>query len=325
MKKELVRALSERGDKIAAQTLSWANSFSEGETYADLSSFFKAHPSLSLPDKLLGTGKGDVFVSLHTEAFNGVPHCHDFVEIIYVCRGSVSDCIGQNKITLTKGDACIHNPSATHYLTDFDGKRDIVLNILLSRRVFGKSVYAAAVRDNKLDGFFNRFLSAGDGESYRAFYELSSETDTITELLVKEFFREDGYSDAVMESILLLLFAELLRNYRSGEREDFTAGVKSYLSENLQNVSIQSAAAAFGYHPKYFSALVHRQTGQTFSALLTEQRMKKAEAQLLFTDYSIEDIAVSVGYRDAVSLYGNFKRYSGMTPSEFRRKNLKHD
>jgi YesN/AraC family two-component response regulator len=127
-----------------------------------------------------------------------------------------------------------------------------------------------------------------------------------------------------MESILLLLFAELLRNYRRGEDEGFSAGVKSYLSENLQNVTIQSAAAAFGYHPKYFSSLVRKQTGQTFSELLTEQRMKKAQAQLLFTDYSIEDIAVSVGYRDAVSLYGNFKHYSGMTPGEFRRKNLRH-
>lgn len=325
MKKELVSSLLVRGQQIEEKTLAWANSFSEAERYEELSSFFRAHPYMSLPDKLLGTGKGDVFVSLHTEAFNGVPHCHDFVEIIYVCRGSVCDCVGQSKITLTQGDACIHNPSATHYLTDFNGKKDIVLNILLSRRIFGKSVYAAAIRDNKLDGFFNRFLSAGDGESYRAFRDLSSETDTITELLVKEFFREDGYSDAVMESILLLLFAELLRNYRSGEQEDFAAGVKSYLSENLQNVSIQSAAAAFGYHPKYFSALVQKRAGQTFSALLTDQRMKKAEAQLLFTDYSIEDIAVSVGYRDAVSLYANFKRYSGMTPSEFRRKNLKHD
>ncbi|MBE6662622.1 MAG: helix-turn-helix domain-containing protein [Ruminococcaceae bacterium] len=322
MKRELLQVLWARGEKIAKETLSWAKEQAAGEDYADLAAFFAAHPTLSLPDKLLA-GKGDVFLSLHTEDFNGVPHCHDFVEIIYVCRGSVIDCVGESRISLGQGDACIHNPSATHFLTDFDGERDVVLNILLSRRIFGKSVYAAVIRDNKLDGFFNRLLSDGGSEPYRAFKNLSDAAETIVELLVKELLQSDGYSSAVLESILLLLFAELLRNYRKREEEDFTGRLESYLFENLQSVTVETAAAAFGYHPKYFSVLVRKETGRSFRSLLTEQRMKKAEVQLLFTDYSIEEIAESVGYRDAVSLYGNFKEYAGMTPSEFRRGNSK--
>ncbi len=322
MKRELLQVLLARGEKIAKETLAWAKEQSVGESYSDLASFFAAHPTLSLPDKLLA-GKGDVSVSLHTEEFNGVPHCHDFVEIIYVCRGSVTDCVGGSRISLSRGDACIHNPSAAHFLTDFDGEKDVVLNLLLSRRIFGKSVYAAVMRDNKLDGFFNRLLSDGGSEPYRAFKDLSESAETIVELLVKELLQSDGSSSAVLESILLLLFAELLRNYRGREGEDFTGRLESYLFENLQSVTVESAASAFGYHPKYFSALVRKETGQTFRSLLTEQRMKKAESQLLFTDYSIEEIAASVGYRDAVSLYGNFKNHSGMTPNEFRHRNLR--
>lgn len=322
MKKELLKALLARGEEIAGQTLEWAREVSGSESYGDLASFFAAHPSLSLPDRLLA-GKGEVFVSLHTEEFNGVPHCHDFVEIIYVCRGSVTDCVGGSRILLSKGDACIHNPSATHYLTDFDGGRDVVLNILLSRRFFGRAVYAAVIRDNKLDGFFNRFLSVGGSEAYREFKELSGSAEIIVELLVGELLRSDGYSAAVLESILLLLFAELLRKYPKHAEGSFAERLETYLVENLQNATVESAAAVFGYHPKYFSALVRKETGSTFRALLTEQRMKKVESQLLFTDYSIEQIAESVGYRDAVSLYGNFKNYSGMTPSEFRHGNRK--
>ncbi len=322
MKKELLKALLARGEEIAGQTLEWAREVSGGESFGDLASFFAAHPSLSLPDRLLA-GKGEVFVSLHTEEFNGVPHCHDFVEIIYVCRGSVTDCVGGSRITLAKGDACIHNPSATHYLTDFDGGRDVVLNILLSRRFFGRAVYAAVIRDNKLDGFFNRFLSVGGSEAYREFKELSDSAEIIVELLVGEILRSDGYSAAVLESVLLLLFAELLRKYPKQAEGGFSERLETYLVENLQSATVESAAAVFGYHPKYFSALVRKETGSTFRALLTEQRMKKVESQLLFTDYSIEQIAESVGYRDAVSLYGNFKTYSGMTPSEFRHGSRK--
>lgn len=324
MKRELLQVLLARGEKVAQETMAWAGEQAAGEHFSDLASFFAAHPALSLPDKLLA-GKGDVFVSLHTEEFNGVPHCHDFVEIIYVCRGSVTDCVGGTRVLLGRGNACIHNPSSTHFLTDFDGERDVVLNILLSRRFFGKAVYAAVIRDNKLDGFFNRFLSGGGNESYRAFKDLSEATETIVELLVKELLRSDGCSAAVLESILLLLFAELLRNVPKHGKESFGESLESYLVENLQSATIESAAATFGYHPKYFSALVRKETGRTFRSLLTEQRMKKVESQLLFTDYSIEEIAESVGYRDAVSLYGNFKSYSGMTPNEFRHGNSKKD
>lgn len=323
MKKELLQSLLLRGKEVAVKTLAWARELSAGQDYENLAAFFAAHPALSLPDRLLGAGKGEVFVSLHTEEFNGVPHCHDFVEIIYVCRGSVTDCIGEKRVTLGKGDACIHNPSTTHFVLDFDGKRDVALNILLSRRMFGKAVYAAVIRDNKLDGFFNRLLSDGGTESYREFRNLSASAETIVELLVKEILQSDGYSAAVVESILLLLFAELLRNDKRREDESFGAALEDYLSKNLQSVTAESAAAAFGYHPKYFSALVRKETGRSFRSLLTEQRMKKAEAQLLFTDDSIEQIAESVGYRDAVSLYGNFKSYTGMTPNAFRQTSLK--
>lgn len=318
MRNELLTALRKNGGEIVTKTFAWVRRFPDGEHVADLASFFAAHPGLSLPDDLLGAGKGEICVSLHTPEFDGVPHCHDFVEIVYVCRGGVTDCIGGDRVVLAEGDACIHDPSAVHSIT-CSGDGDVLLNILLSRRVFSRAVYTAMVRDEKLDTSLDRYMTDGNG-GYRVFRGLTAETGTIAELLVNEFFRVDGYSETVMETILLLLFAELLRNYGHREEDSFGGRLENWLSGNLQGATVTSCAAQFGYHPKYFSALVRRKTGKTFGELLMACRVKKAASHLVFTDCTVSRIAEMVGYRDAVSLYENFRRVFGVSPGEYRAR-----
>ncbi len=318
MQKELLESLRKSGETIARKTMEWADGFSKGERAGSPAAFFGAHPSLSLPDSVLGTGKGEIRVSLHTREFDGVPHRHEFVEIVYVCEGRVTDRIGEQPVLLSAGDACIHSPGAVHSIVS-EGEEDILLNILLSRRVFGKAIYSAMASDRRLDRSLSRYMTKGEGEDYRVFRSLSSETAVIVELLVKEFYRPEGRSEAVMESILLLLFAELLREHRETRDESFAKRLERYLADHLVSADAPACAAAFGYHPKYFSALVKKETGHGFQALLTECRIKKAASHLQYTDYTVSEIAEMVGYRDAVSLYNNFKRLRGMSPGEFRR------
>lgn len=52
-------------------------------------------------------------------------------------------------------------------------------------------------------------------------------------------------------------------------------------------------------------------------------RMRKAEELLSFTDRSIKSIAEMVGYGSGFSLSEAFRRYSGLSPTEFRRRNPK--
>jgi AraC-like DNA-binding protein len=51
--------------------------------------------------------------------------------------------------------------------------------------------------------------------------------------------------------------------------------------------------------------------------------MNKATEMLIETDLLIQEIASLVGYFTVASFNRVFKRYTGMTPSEFRRQNKK--
>ncbi|GDY57720.1 hypothetical protein SVIO_083430 [Streptomyces violaceusniger] len=54
---------------------------------------------------------------------------------------------------------------------------------------------------------------------------------------------------------------------------------------------------------------------------LTACRMDEAEALLSDTEFSIAQIAKSVGYADAFGFSAAFKRHRGVSPSAFRARN----
>lgn len=53
--------------------------------------------------------------------------------------------------------------------------------------------------------------------------------------------------------------------------------------------------------------------------VLHRLRSERAQELLTQTDLSVEEIAENCGFNDTVSLWSVFKKYSGMTPSDFRR------
>ena len=59
----------------------------------------------------------------------------------------------------------------------------------------------------------------------------------------------------------------------------------------------------------------------SFIEFLTTIRMEKA-IELLSTQMSITDIAAAVGYLHRNQFISNFRKYSGFTPNDYRRKIL---
>ncbi|EPZ84742.1 DNA-binding helix-turn-helix protein [Burkholderia cenocepacia K56-2Valvano] len=60
--------------------------------------------------------------------------------------------------------------------------------------------------------------------------------------------------------------------------------------------------------------------GTSYSELLTSVRKALAIDYLSTTTLSTEDIALTLGFSDAVGFRHAFKRWTGTTPSDVRRK-----
>ena len=97
---------------------------------------------------------------------------------------------------------------------------------------------------------------------------------------------------------------------------------KLYMAEHFSDSSImlQDVASAVNMSNSRFSTVFSQQSGQTFTEYLIYLRLNKAKELLRGTDHRSSQIAFEVGYNDAHYFSYNFKKNTGMTPSEYRSR-----
>ncbi len=84
--------------------------------------------------------------------------------------------------------------------------------------------------------------------------------------------------------------------------------------------TVTRMAAAMGISREHLSRCYRRETGDSLSGRLKEERWRRAADMLANTHASIEMIARRVGYRRAESFAQAFRQSRGLTPTAFRRR-----
>lgn len=93
-----------------------------------------------------------------------------------------------------------------------------------------------------------------------------------------------------------------------------------YINTNYaQSISIEKIASECGIERRRFAYLFERHTGMKPSQYLTEFRIRRAKKLLWSCNCPIAQVAESVGYIDCFYFSRVFKKYTGMSPSEFRK------
>ncbi|MFD2334168.1 helix-turn-helix domain-containing protein [Cohnella sp. GCM10020058] len=113
--------------------------------------------------------------------------------------------------------------------------------------------------------------------------------------------------------------AEAVRAKKS-ETDIITKFVMEYVEEHFgDDLSLDAIAGKLGITGPYLSTYFKEKTGTNLSDYILTVRINKASQMLRDTDLLIQEIASLVGYYTVASFNRVFKRYTGLTPSEFRR------
>lgn len=95
--------------------------------------------------------------------------------------------------------------------------------------------------------------------------------------------------------------------------------VEEYIRDNYSyDISMQDAARAVNYSETYFCKMFKQRYGLSFTAYLTEYRMREAKKLLLQPTVNVREVGEKVGYTDATYFSRVFRRHTGMSPSEYR-------
>ena len=85
-------------------------------------------------------------------------------------------------------------------------------------------------------------------------------------------------------------------------------------------VTLEAIAKACALSPFYFSHFYKQETGRNFSQKLTQIRLHKAKELLALFDMPIKDVSAAAGYVDPNYFSKIFKKITGFTPSEYKRR-----
>ncbi len=85
-----------------------------------------------------------------------------------------------------------------------------------------------------------------------------------------------------------------------------------------QPINLKEVAQAVGYSSAYLTDLVRRLTGKTVNGWIIERRIAQACNLLLETNYSVNQIALEVGYQNINHFYCQFRARHQNTPHAWR-------
>jgi len=317
-REELGRVL----DLMRSYTIDWSETGLMGEA-VDMDMFFA--PEMKEQDTIQYTF--DIAVGLHPRYLGNAPHSHDFFELTYVCRGSMTQTIADLDLELSEGDLIILCPDTPHDILSLMDS-NVMLTIRIRKTTFYKT-FLGLFREG--DVFYTYFHSILDNNQSTPFLYFKTGEDAEILRICMQMYRESNhvrdYSQAYLNLLMSELFLRLLRDHC----DKLTVGpaknnmdavpialILQYIHANCREVSLSDLAERFHYNASYLSRLLKEKLGKSFVEIRAEIRMNKARDLLKTTNLSAAQIAEHVGYTDISRFYKHFKSQFHMPPSEYK-------
>lgn len=273
-------------------------------------------------------------------------HRHPHYEIVYVLDGEFVQHLENGVFRYQAGDACFLNRNVKHR----EGyESDCTLVFLNLRQEFLEGLFAASpvrpghaqYRPGEIRRFVeeNRSTDAGFEREYLDFAGTASlkqngSTPAASRLLdriAEEISLEaTGYAFRV-QALLLRFFEELEnpQNYHlsriridSNAEAFIYARLVRYLEERHGRATRGELGEILHYNGDYLNRIVKRQAGMTISQLGQRICLQEARRLLAGTDRSISSIITELGFVNRTHFYRMFTEAVGMSPQEFRRRQV---
>ena len=92
-----------------------------------------------------------------------------------------------------------------------------------------------------------------------------------------------------------------------------------YIYDHLHEpVTLKELAERQKLHPSYFSKLFQKETGYTVKEYITQAKVNTAQNMLKYSDFSLLDISLSLGFCTQSAFTAVFRKNTGITPAKYR-------
>ncbi len=144
-----------------------------------------------------------------------------------------------------------------------------------------------------------------------------------------EFFSQNNLHETDSEEVDEFLSSKYQKSSLSDEaKSKIISDLEKYMKNKpffYNNLTIDDVAVAINTNTKYLSQVINEKYQKNFYTYINAFRIDISKEMLMnpeFDHYSTEGIAKSVGFNSKSTFYAAFKKYTGVTPIEFKKNPL---
>lgn len=252
------------------------------------------------------------FSASDNEVMRSCEHAHDAYEFI----------IPHTPLPYLTNDGAVYFGEVGNVYPVHSGRRHgtkyPIKNVNYTSISIDKSFFDEIINDKGLNDYvFNSVIPASDNllsliEMFKAEHKRTDGTDVKNKLVP-------------LTRVICAEIIDLAKKNTNDERKTkakYQKGVRiaaDYINEHFaKQISIEELADLCGLSLNYFSLCFKNTFGETPKVYITKMRLSKAKILLEFSTHQIKEIAALCGFQRFNSFSCSFKKYIGVTPSEYR-------
>ena len=281
--------------------------------------------------KMLEEGKL-IAVRTHTRFVHFPSHRHNFIEVLYVCEGSLTNIIGGKEVVIEAGELLFLNQFTRHEILPA-GKNDIAINFMILPEFFDVA-YTMAGSNNILADFLVHVLRQNEEKGEYLHFRVAEvlQIQNLLENMIYSLVTGKGDQNRINQTTMGLIFLYLLDSVQYAEMrvpnqyENMIAMTTlDYIEQSYKTATLTELCVKLHLPMHVLSKMIKKNTGFNFKELLQRKRMNKAIELMCETELLISDIIAAVGYENGSYFHRVFREKYHVTPRAFREINRKRE
>ena len=162
---------------------------------------------------------------------------------------------------------------------------------------------------------------------YYAEYAVIPDYERVGDIVDFDITGEVNSVDKLKHYVWDYLLAPLLRQIsQPADSSRVISQIVEYLNDNIEkDISLEQCARDFNYNPNYLSRMFKKQFGQNFTDYVIAKKMERCKELLLNTNITVNELTERFGYSCPQNFIRVFKKYTLMTPGQFRKQYKEKD
>lgn len=250
------------------------------------------------------------------------PYINRYSRILFVSDGNFKVQVEDETVNLASGNVMLIDAQVRHKISS-DSETNVLFSIFYD---FGRErTFSLSTKT-----FCNDFESFMNFQSASKPYILFSDDNIMIRTSFTNLKRispnnKNEYNIAACMLISIVLFEAIKSQKYGGVKLDsgktkHVRNAMKYIQSNYScDIYVKDVAGYVGVHPCYMQRIFKNEVGISVSEYINQQRINKACHMLTYTDMPIHEISSRIGIMTQQYFDSLFKKYTGMSPSEYRK------